>query len=289
MTLSEATTQPLRPESGILHALSGLAEAYWDDYINSLYGRDREFLLKADRSMRKQWLRSVIGFVCGLVLFLAVASLLSLVLGPPGKSSAVVSQLVLKTVLVLVALIGWKLLGRPLGEMGWRRADWWNRSYLTWFGLAAASMMAASVAAILQDVRHPVASQMSFLQIVLAIWLLSSFSEEVYVRGLAQSWVANGGQPGGISSAFAPPVVSSALLFAALHMPLLWTKAGVKGGLTIALATLGVGWACAVLRARTGSLLPAIACHVVANVAGIPGGILGVLLYRLVYGRLPEM
>ena len=54
-------------------------------------------------------------------------------------------------------------------------------------------------------------------------------------------------------------------------------------------AALGLGFACGVLRARSGSLWPAIACHVVGNVAGIPGGILGVILYRLTYGRLPEI
>src|SRR5262249_46365883 len=152
----------------------------------------------------------------------------------------------------------------------------------------AAAMMSGSVAAILLGVRHPVASQMSFLQIVLVIWLLSSISEEVYVRGLVQSWIADGEEASGTISAFAPSIVSSALLFAAMHGPLLWSNAGVKGGLTIVLATLGVGWSCAVLRARSGSLLPAIACHVVGNVAGVPGGILGVVLYRLAYGRLPE-
>jgi membrane protease YdiL (CAAX protease family) len=62
-----------------------------------------------------------------------------------------------------------------------------------------------------------------------------------------------------------------------------------KGGLAIVLSTLGVGWACAVLRARSKSLLPAIACHVIGNVAGVPGGILGVILDRLVYGRLSEI
>jgi membrane protease YdiL (CAAX protease family) len=60
-----------------------------------------------------------------------------------------------------------------------------------------------------------------------------------------------------------------------------------KGGLAIVLSTLGVGWACAVLRARSKSLLPAIACHVIGNVAGVPGGIIGVIIYRLVYGRIP--
>ena len=65
--------------------------------------------------------------------------------------------------------------------MGWQRADWWNRSYLAWFVLAAVSMMAGSVVMVLLGLRHPLASQMSFLQVVLSVWLLSSVSEEVYV------------------------------------------------------------------------------------------------------------
>jgi Type II CAAX prenyl endopeptidase Rce1-like len=93
----------------------------------------------------------------------------------------------------------------------------------------------------------------------------------------------------GIGSAFEPSIVSSALLFAAMHVSLLWSSAGVKGGLAIVLAMLNLGWACAVLRARTESLWPAIACHVIGNVAADPGGIVGVILYRLIYGRLPEI
>ena len=83
--------------------------------------------------------------------------------------------------------------------------------------------------------------------------------------------------------------MSSAMLFAAMHASLIWSPAGVKGGLTIVLMMVAVGWACAVLRARTTSLMPAIACHVAANVAGLPGGILGVILYRVIYGHLPEI
>ena len=93
--------------------------------------------------------------------------------------------------MVLVALIAWRLSGRPFRTMGWRRAGVWNRSYFVPFMIAAVSMMAASVVMFLLGVRHPLASQMSFLQIVLLVWLLSSFSEEVYVRGLVQSWVAD--------------------------------------------------------------------------------------------------
>jgi len=113
-------------------------------------------------------------------------------------------------------------------------------------------------------------------------------SEEVYVRGLVQSWVADRDDGSGIDSRFKPSIVTSALLFAAMHVPLMWSPVGVKGGLPIVLATLGLGFACAVLRARSRSLWPAIACHIIGNIAGLPGGILGVVLYRLVYGRLPE-
>jgi membrane protease YdiL (CAAX protease family) len=239
--------------------------------------------------MHNRWLRAFLGFVWGLLLFLGVAWSLKLALGSMVTASAVVSQVVLKTTLVLVALIVWKLLGRSLGEMGWRRADWWNRSYLPWFVIAVVTMMATSCAMILLGVRHPIASQMGFLQIVVFIWLLSSFSEEVYVRGLVQSWVAERDDVKGINSTFAPSIVSSALLFSAMHVSLMWSSAGVKGGLPIVLAMLIVGAACAVLRARARSLWPAIACHVLANVAGVPGGILGVIAYRIIYGHLPEM
>jgi membrane protease YdiL (CAAX protease family) len=122
----------------------------------------------------------------------------------------------------------------------------------------------------------------------LLIWVLSSFSEEVYVRGLVQSWVADRDDAYGIGSPFDPSVVMSALLFAAMHVPLMWSPAGVRGGLVIVLATLGVGFACAVLRARSTSLWPAIACHVIGNVAAVPGGIVGVMIYRVIYGKLPE-
>jgi membrane protease YdiL (CAAX protease family) len=233
-------------------------------------------------------LRAIIGFVWGLLLFFGLAWSLKLGLGTAVTGSALVSQIALKSALIVVALVGWMLLQRPLAEMGWRPADWWNRSYFLWFAIAAMFMAAGSVAAIMLGVAHPVASKLTFPQIVLVIWLLSSFSEEVYVRGLVQSWMADRDHVERIRSAVDPSIISSALLFGAMHSPLMWSPMGVKGGLIIVLSTLGVGSACAVLRARSRSLWPAIACHVAGNVAGVPGGIIGVILYRLVFGHLPE-
>jgi membrane protease YdiL (CAAX protease family) len=141
---------------------------------------------------------------------------------------------------------------------------------------------------ILMERVHPIAALLHFWQVILVIWILSSFSEEIYVRGLVQSWVANGDDATTVRSVFSPSVVSSALLFSAMHVPLIWTPAGVKGGLTLAGTMLVVGWACAVLRDRSRSLWWAIACHVLGNAAGLPGGILGVVIYLLIHGRVPD-
>lgn len=237
---------------------------------------------------RRQVIRSVVGFVVGLGGFLGIAWPLKAGLARAGVDSAAVGQVALKGTMIAVALAGWALSGRPLAAMGWRRAGW-RRDHVGWFAVAGLAMMAASVAMIFLEVRHPVAAQLGFLQIVGLIWGLSSVSEEVYVRGLIQSWVADRPGPEPEASPFEPAVVSSALLFAAMHAPLMGSDAGVAGGLAIVLATLVVGWACAALRARSGSLWPAIACHVVGNVAAIPGGIVAVILYRILHGRLPEI
>lgn len=239
--------------------------------------------------MRNPWTHAAVGFAWGLALFLGLGWLLKHALGPARSESPALSQFVFKTSMVLVSLIAWRLSGRPFHAMGWRGAGWRNRAYLVPFAISAGSMMAASVGMILLGTRHPLASRMSFLEIVLLIWVLSSVSEEVYVRGLVQSWIVDRDGADGTHSPFEPPIVASALLFAAMHAPLMWSPAGFKGGLVIVLATLGVGLACAILRARTASLWPAIACHVLGNMAAIPGGILGVIIYRLIHGRLPEM
>jgi membrane protease YdiL (CAAX protease family) len=231
-------------------------------------------------------IRALVGYCWGLILFFAVGYSCKYGLQYLGIKSPVESQIVFKSGLVLVALVVWKLFSKPMGEMGWRSASF-HSSHLVWFALGAISMMAGTVVMIFLNLRHPLAEQMTFPQLVLVVWLLSSFSEEIYVRGLVQSWVADHEEATGLRLAGSPSVVFSALLFASLHVPLIWTDAGVKGGLTLVLATLGLGWGCAALRAQSRSLWPAIACHILGNVAALPGGVLGILLYRLAYGELP--
>jgi membrane protease YdiL (CAAX protease family) len=238
--------------------------------------------------MRKPIVRAFVGYAWGLLLFLALAYSLKFAFASWGDVKPAASQIVLKGLMIVIALAGWMALRRPFREMGWQRIKCWAVSDVVWYAIAAVGMMVASTVMVLLEVRHPLASQMTLPQIVVIVWLGSSLAEEIYVRGLVQSWMADRDNPTGIQSPFEPAIVSSALLFSSMHVPLLWSTAGIKGGLPIVLATLLVGWACAVLRARCASLWPAIACHVLGNVAGLPGGIIGVILYRLIHGHLPD-
>ncbi len=131
--------------------------------------------------------------------------------------------------MIVVALVVWLALGRQLSEMGWRRVPWWNRSYIPWISIAALAMMSATVVMIFLGVKHPLAAKMNFLQLVLCIWILSSLSEEIYVRGLVQSWIAERDEAAAWSP-FAPSIVASTLVFAGMHVPLIWSPLGIKGG-----------------------------------------------------------
>ena len=238
--------------------------------------------------MRQPIVRACAGYAWGLLLFLALAYSLKFAFASLGDVTPAISQIVVKGLMIVISLAGWLALRRPFREMGWQRIQRWAVSDMTWYAIAALGMMAASIVMVLLEVRHPLPSQMGLAQIVVIIWLGSSFAEEIYVRGLVQSWMADRQSPPTVPSPIEPAIVASALLFSSMHVPLMWSAAGIKGGLPIVLATLVVGWACAVLRTRCDSLWPAIVCHVLGNVAGLPGGIIGVILYRVLYGHLPD-
>jgi membrane protease YdiL (CAAX protease family) len=155
--------------------------------------------------------------------------------------------------------------------------------------MAALAMGLASIVMILTKSRHPIASQLSFLQIVGTVWLLSSISEEIFVRGLVQSWIAAPFELTPRDRGYRCVILASAALFGGLHVSLIWKGAGPIGGCTIVAATFIVGWAAAEIRARTGSLPHAIGVHIVGNVAALPFGIIGVILYRIIYGVMPVL
>lgn len=230
--------------------------------------------------------RIAAGFIGGLALFFAVAAV-----ARAGMERAGGGELARHAALKLAACVAALVVGKGLGfapaALGFARGrPLGRRGALRWYLLAAAGMGAATLTMLFSGARHPMTAGLSFPQLILSVWLLSSFAEELFVRGLAQSFM--GGRDGADLGA-RPVVAASAALFAALHVPLIWMGAGPIGGGAIVLATFTVGWSAAELRARSGSLLHPVLVHVFGNVASLPFGVIGVLLYRAIHGVLPAV
>ena len=230
--------------------------------------------------------RAIEAVLLGIVVFLGCAWLARRLAPLMSENTSLASQCALKLLLIAASLALWACTRRTWAEMGWKRPRGEAR-LVRWYALAAFALGVASVCLIWTGSRHPATAGMSFLEIAVAIWLLSSISEEIFVRGLIQSWIAapSSQEPVGNASRIAVPI--SAACFAGMHVPLLWMGAGPVGGGIIDAATKVVGWTAAELRARTDSLAHAIGVHIFANVAAVPFGILGVLAYRLAYGEMP--
>lgn len=230
---------------------------------------------------RSPVLRQFAAFALGAAIFLACWSGLRALTGDETWSAAQ-KQWIFKGGLIVISLACWAIARRPWREMGWTRS-FPVRGVWKWYVLAACGMGAASIAMILIGAKHPVAAQLSFDQIVLTVWILSSVSEEIFVRGLVQSLM----RPPGSEHGDGAEVILSAVLFAAMHLPLVWSGAGTAGGLIIVAATLVVGVAAAQARRVTNAIRHPIGVHIVANMAAVPFGIIGFIIFRIAHGRFP--
>ena len=151
------------------------------------------------------------------------------------------------------------------------RSSEWNRKD---FGLANCGMkhifqafilggILALIITFLQRLLHvpdaPTFETFTFWQTVLLFWIAASIQEETIFRGLVQSIVGrklNGSAVGGKLSAAA---VLVAILFAVVHIPM---------GIFTVGAAFVVGLMAGELRARSGSLIPAIMVHAWVNIVG---------------------
>jgi len=193
---------------------------------------------------------------------------------------------VLKLALIALSLGLWAASRKGLPAMGFARSSPMGRRTVRWYVLSAVGMGSATLVMIFSGARHPMTAGLTVPQLIVSVWILSSVAEEVFVRGLLQSWM---GGLGGDDLGCRPVVAASASTFAAMHLPLIWSGAGWVGGGAIVFATFVVGWSAAELRARSGSLLHPILVHVFGNVSAVPFGVIGVLLYRAIHGTMPAI
>lgn len=236
-----------------------------------------------DASPREAYARPLLAAVAGAAIFFGITALVAAI---PGVEQRVIHA-ILKLALIALTL-GIVAVRRGWQEFGFRRAPLF-RGWRGPYAIGCLAMIAATAVMIVIGASHPMAGKMKLPQLMLEVWLLSSVSEELFVRGLVQTWCYPPSATFEQRKGLVGPLVASALLFGAMHAPLIWRGAGVAGGLILVATTTTVGYAAALVRQRSGSLYPAISLHVVANVCAIPGTILGLAVVWLITGELPAM
>jgi membrane protease YdiL (CAAX protease family) len=195
-------------------------------------------------------------------------------------------QAVTQGLMAVVALGAMAELGRPFGEFGFRRPAPAKGHFMLWglaLGIASTGVMLALG---LRGMGARLAAY-GLPGMVLWIWLISSIVEEVFCRGWFQSLVAGVGESDPHSERTRAAVIWSAALFGTMHLSLLFAGVEIAAVVVIVLSVTALGYVCSAARARTGSLRPAIAAHVMFNVGGFLAGVICAIAYCAATGRLP--
>lgn len=238
--------------------------------------------------------RIVVTLAVGVVIFLISALL------PKSVLSSTIPRLTMtQTMELVLALLAIALLGKGnFSQYGFRLqidplAPSGGIGRWILYGVVAVAVGALASIAIMATgaVGNPLIKELSIPQIMLFVWIFSSTIEEIFTRGFLQSHIAAVFD----SSVRVPvlrvdiPTLISALFFACMHLIILTHGAGAKTLVIILLFTFSVGLIAGHLRARTGSLIPAIGAHMLANIGGVLGGLIYVLFTILTGGKLPGM
>ena len=168
------------------------------------------------------------------------------------------------------------------GESGTR----WMRSaaFAPLLGIVASPLIL-----VLGGKGNPMVKQLSLLQIILFIWVFSSIIEEVFTRGFLQGHLSSlsGKYCRFLSFRIEFPVLISSLFFAFMHLALIFTGVDATTMIVTIFFTFSIGLMAGHLRAKTGSLIPAIVVHMLANIGGMIGGIIYAIINFLLTGKLP--
>jgi membrane protease YdiL (CAAX protease family) len=168
---------------------------------------------------------------------------------------------------------------RPLAEFGFRRPTP-AKGYFKLWGLGLGAVSTGLILTLgLRGMQGHLAAY-GLVGIVLWIWIVSSTVEELFCRAWFQTLIGERSRAA---------VLWSAALFGAMHLPLLLGDADIAAVVVILLSVTALGYVCATARARTGSLRPAIAAHVMFNVGGFLAGATYMISYRIATGHMPSV
>ncbi len=203
-------------------------------------------------------LRIVVALLFALMLFVAVYSTAFGVVSVlrPKLPTALLLVMAITALVALVCMIALQKTGLTFSDFGFAYA---NRKYI-YAALAIGAALSTCAAFVLSQVVEPgpLAGLAIAPGLLFAYFFIgASVQEELIFRGLLQTIVAARVKIE-VTPRFA--IVAVALLFAAIHL--------VVGPVTAFFAFI-LGFTAGELRARSGSLIPAIVCHALFNAPGV--------------------
>jgi membrane protease YdiL (CAAX protease family) len=173
------------------------------------------------------------------------------------------AMLIFSIIIMLVASKG------KLSRYGFRLAENAQLKQSISWGLGL-GIISTLIEASLPGKESLVSGELTFLQIVVFVWLYASISEEVFFRGLIQTSLSSLTHYGFtvFERRISLPVLISALLFGLVHLMQSAMGAGDYQVLIIVFFAFALGIIAGYQRERTESLVPAIMVHMFANVGG---------------------
>ena len=195
-------------------------------------------------------------------------------------------QAVTQGLMTAVAVGAMAVSRRPFAEFGFRRPAPAKGHFKLWGLVLGAASTGVILAFGLRGMRAGLAAY-GLPGMVLWIWVISSIVEELFCRGWFQT-LAGAGQSDSHGERTRAAVMWSAALFGTMHLSLLFGDLEIATVVVVVLSVTALGYVCAMARARTGSLRPAIAAHVMFNVGAFLAGVIYTIAYRVATGHMPS-
>jgi membrane protease YdiL (CAAX protease family) len=215
----------------------------------------------------RQFSLSLLAIALTTAVFLAAKFAVSFLHLPRGSFVPLPS--VMQAIFLLLSLAAMLLISKGrLAAFGFTRGTYkFSPRILLWILPMAVLSTAGALASRGGHEAAGPAAGFTKLQIIVFVWIFSSFCEEILVRGLLQTLLSRTANAGAaIRHWLSMPVLVSGLFFGAMHLALI-PQMGRAVAPVILMATF-LGLVAAHYREKTGSLLPAFIVHALFNIGG---------------------
>lgn len=137
---------------------------------------------------------------------------------------------------------------------------------------------------------NPLIKQLNLLEFFLIIVIWSSLAEEIFIRGLLQTYLAPlASQKIKIMKLeISKPVLTCAAIFGGMHFTLLLSDIDLFTVLITVMSTFLLGLFAGHYREKYNSIFPSLLTHMSFNLGGIVTGIIIGIAFKLITGEFPQ-